>query len=167
MMASMEREEWPTTVAGIDWRAIRKGDTIPHDQIIEAFGILFPDKPSDTEVSYKILDVRDWVVARRAEEGAPLVFRQTLGDLKALTDEQAVSYLNGQALAGLRKHKRHTNQMFTAIDVDNLSSHQKQTLETNQARHALIASAVDGARRQAVKLLQAGAKLPKLMPPEA
>jgi hypothetical protein len=167
MMGAMERVEHPTTVAGIDWRAIRKGDTIEHGQVIEAFEILFPNRPADTEASFKILQVRDWLAARREEEGRPLVFKQTQGGLTALTDEQAVSYLNGQATSGLRKHRNNTRRMFTAIDVDKLSSHQRQTLETNQARHALIASAVDGARRQTVSLLRAGAKLPRLMPPDA
>ena len=165
-MGAMERDEWPTTVAGIDWRAIRKGDIIPFSQLMEAFEILFPDK-EDTPIQFKLLQVKEWLSARRQDEGTPIVFKQTNADLVALTDEQAVGYLNGQATAGLRKHKTNMNRMFTAIDVDNLSSHQKATLETNQARHALIASAIDGARRQTVKILRLGAKLPRLMPPDA
>ena len=165
-MGAMERDEWPTTVAGIDWRAIRKGDIIPFSQLMEAFEILFPDK-EDTPIQFKLLQVKEWLSARRQDEGTPIVFKQTNADLVALTDEQAVGYLNGQATAGLRKHKTNMNRMFTAIDVDNLSSHQKATLETNQARHALIASAIDGARRQTVKLLRLGAKLPRLLPPDA
>ena len=165
-MGVMERDEWPTKVAGIDWRAIRKGDVIPFAQLLEAHEILFPEK-EDREIQYKLLDVKEWLAARRKEEGAPIVFKQTKADLVALTDEQAVGYLNGQATAGLRKHKTNMNRMFTAIDVDNLSSYQKATLETNQARHALIASAIDGARRQTVKILRLGAKLPRLMPPDA
>jgi len=166
-MSALERDEWPTTIAGIDWRNIRKGDAIPHEQVIEAFGILFPGKAADTDPSFKTLALRDWLTARREEDGAPLVLKQSHGGLVALTDEQAVGYLNGQATSGLRKHRNNTRRMFTVIDVDNLSSHQRQTLETNQARHALIASAVDGARRQTVSLLRTGAKLPRLMPPDA
>jgi hypothetical protein len=165
MMGAMERDEWPTTVAGIDWRAIKKGDVIPFAQLIEAYEILFSEK-EDTETQFKLLKVKEWLSARRQEEGTPIVFKQTKADLVALTDEQAVGYLNGQATAGLRKHKTNTRRMFTAIDVENLSSHQKASLETNQARHALIASAVDGARRQTVSLLRVGAKLPRLKPPE-
>lgn len=165
-MGAMERDEWPTTVAGIDWPAIKKGDIIPFAQLIEAFEILFPEK-EDTPTQFKLLQVKEWLSARLQDEGTPIVFKQTNADLVALTDEQAVGYLNGQATAGLRKHKANTRRMFTAIDLDNLSSHQRQTLETNQARHALIASAIDGARRQTVSLLRAGAKLPRLMPPDA
>ncbi len=165
-MSAMERIEHPTTVAGINWREISKGQTIAREALLEAFCILFPNRPPETEDSFKVLAVRDWLTARREEEGAPLVFRQTLGGLTALTDEQAVGYLNGQATSGLRKHLRNTRRMFSSVNVDNLSAHQRATLETNQARHALIASAVDGARRQTVKLLKNGFKLPRLTPPD-
>lgn len=166
-MNAIERTEYPTSVAGINWREIRKGDAIEHGQLIEAFAILFPNRPAETDPSFKVLEVRDWLAARRDEDGRPVVFKQVHGGLVALTDEQAVGYLNGQATSGLRKHRSNTRRMFTAIELDNLSTRQRHALETNQARHALISSAVDGARRQTVSLLRSGAKLPMLTPPDA
>jgi hypothetical protein len=166
-MSLPERVEHPTTVAGIDWRQLQKGDYIEHEQILEAFDILFPNRAGIQEASFKVLGVRDWLTARRQEEGIPLVFKQTRGGLAVLTDADAVGYLNGQATAGLRKHRNNTRRMFVAIDMENLTAHQRQTLETNQARHALISSAVEGARRQTVSLLRAGARLPQLTPPDA
>jgi hypothetical protein len=56
--------------------------------------------------------------------------------------------------------------MFTQIDTDNLAQHDRDQLQVNQSRHALIASAADGARKQAVKILKQGGQLPTLMPPD-
>jgi hypothetical protein len=56
--------------------------------------------------------------------------------------------------------------MFTQIDTENLAQHDRDQLQVNQSRHALIASAADGARRQAVKILKQGGQLPTLMPPD-
>ena len=55
--------------------------------------------------------------------------------------------------------------MFTHIDTDNLTQHQKDQLSVNQARHAMIASAADGARRQAIQIQRKGGELPRIIPP--
>ena len=165
MEPTKEEIEYPVTVAGISWQDIQKGDVIPAAKLREAFEILYPNRviPEDAFIS---LQVKEWLEKARNSIGQPLVFKQQNGDLVVLTDEQAVGYLNSQALAGLRKHRGHTRRMFTHVDADQLSQHGAAQLEVNQARHALIASAADGARRQAVKLLKSGAKLPRLTPPD-
>ena len=95
-----------------------------------------------------------------------MVLRESKGTLIVLTDEQAVGYLESQANQGLRKHRNNTRRMFTAIDQNNLSQHQRDQLNANQAKHALISSSAEGARKQAMSLIKQGAKLPKLRPPD-
>lgn len=161
-----EAKEFPLKVAGIDWQRLNKGDRISAALIEEAYLILFPNR-SETELSFRQLAVKEWLEKARESIGMPLVFRQQNGDLLVLTDEQAVGYLNSQATAGMRKHRNNTRRMFTHIDTEQLGQHSNDQLERNQARHALIAAAAEGARKQSVNLLKVGAKLPKLMPPDA
>ena len=166
MATKKQPQDFPAEVAGIDWRELQKGDVIPAHKIAEAHDILFPNRKTENE-SFRALAVKGWLEQARASIGSLLVFKQENDDLAVLTDEQAIGYLNSQATAGLRKHKSNTRKMFTAIDVDNLQQSQKDELATNQARHALVLSAAEGARRQAVKLLRGGAKLPAILPPDA
>jgi hypothetical protein len=165
MLPTKAPKEYPVSVAGVDWQSLKKGDVIPEAKIDEMWDILFGGTRKK-DPNFVSLAVKEWLEGARTSIGAPLVFRQDKADLVALTDEQAVSYLNGQAMAGLRKHRNNTRRMFTHITVDQLSEHGASELERNQARHALIAAAADGARRQAVSLLRSGARMPKLMPPE-
>jgi len=158
-------DELPLEVAGIAWRDLQKGDVIPAARIDEAHDLLFPNRSTENE-SFRSLAVKEWLEKARNSIGKPLVFKQVQADLVVLTDEQAIGYLNGQATAGLRKHRTNTRKLFTTIDVDNLKQAQKDELATHQARHALIASAADGARRQSVRLLRNGAKLPQILPPD-
>ena len=102
------------------------------------------------------LQVKDWLETVRLAIGKPLVIRQERSDLRVLTDEEAVKYLNGQAFNGLNKHKRNTRRMFTHINTDNLSQHQRDQLSVNQSRHAMIASAADGARRESLEIQRKG-----------
>lgn len=165
MASRKQAEDLPLEVAGIAWQQLEKGETISYAKINEMFGILFPNRKTDEE-SFRTLAVKEWLEKARNSIASPLVFKQEQNDLVVLTDEQAIGYLNGQATAGLRKHRANTRKMFTAIDMDNLKQAQRDELAVNQARHALIASAADGARKQAVQLLKSGAKLPQILPPD-
>lgn len=158
--------EPPIRISGIDWRELKKGDTIPVAQVMEAFEFLFPGRPADTEESFKSLAVRDWITSHRDEIGSPLVIRQNKGDLTALKDEEAVAYLNGQASAGLRKHRNQTRRMFTAIDPEALSDRDRRSLETNQSRHGMIAAAVNQTKLKVNRMLKRGDQLPQLLPPD-
>lgn len=165
-------EELPAIVAGVDWRNLQKGQIIPEHKIAEMFHVLFSkdsvlSAADQQHKDFHSVRVKDWLEKARDAIGEPIVFKQHRGDLLALTDVQAVDYLNKQAYQGLRKHRRSTRRMFTQIDTDNLAQHDRDQLQVNQSRHALIASAADGARRQAVKILKQGGQLPTLMPPDA
>lgn len=165
MTKPQDPKDLPLQVAGIAWRQLQKGDVIPAEKVDEMWMVLYGSTRKRDD-RFVLQAVKEWLESARASIGDQLVFKQEQGNLVVLTDEQAVNYLNGQALAGLRKHRTNTRRMFTCIDEDQLDQHSKDQLAVNQARHALIASAADGARRQAVKLLRTGSKLPKLMPPE-
>jgi hypothetical protein len=161
----------PTTVAGLDWRNLKKGEVIMSHKIIEMFHVLFSKNEVLTahdqyQQNWYSVRVKDWLEKARNAIQKPLVFKQRQGNLVVLTDAQAVGYLNGQAYQGLNKHRKSTRRMFTQIDADNLSQHDRDELQVTQARHAFISSAADGARRQTVKILKQGGKLPILIPPD-
>lgn len=164
-MAKKQQPDYPLEIAGIAWRDLQKGDVIPAAKVDEMWDILYGDSRKKDE-RFVNQAIKEWLETARNSIGEPLIFRQEQSDLVVLTDEEAIGYLNGQATAGLRKHRSNTRKMFTSIDVDNLGQHAKDQLAVNQARHALIASAADGARRQAVQLLKSGAKLPQILPPD-
>lgn len=160
-----EPPELPVRIAGIDWRGIQKGDRIETSEIEEAYRFLYPDR-AEIEASFQLKAVKDWIEKARESIGDPLVLRQEDYGLVALRDSDAIRYLDSQATAGIRKHRRHTRRLFTHVDADSLDQHDLDRLQANQARHALIASAADGARRQSVRLLREGRRLPTLLPPE-
>jgi hypothetical protein len=167
----MNPDDLPTTVAGIDWRTLKKGETIPAYKVVEMFHVLFSKSDvltahDQSQQNWHSVRVKDWLERARNAIQAPVVFKQHQGSLVALTDAQAIGYLNGQAYQGLNKHRRSTRRMFTQIDADNLSQHDRDQLQVNQSRHALISSAADGARKQVVKILKQGGQLPTLMPPD-
>lgn len=167
---SNDPDSLPTCIAGVDWRALQKGQTIESRKIVEMFHVLFNkddvlEHTSDVASNFQHLQVKGWLETVRLSIGKPLVFQQKRNDLRVLTDEEAVKYLNGQAYQGLNKHKRNTRRMFTHINTDNLSQHQRDQLSVNQSRHAMIASAADGARREALEIQRKGGQFPKLMPP--
>ena len=161
----------PTTVAGIDWRNFKKGESISAHKVVEMFHVLFNNNEvltaqEQSQQNWHSVRVKDWLERARQAIQAPVVFKQQQGSLMALTDAQAIGYLNGQAYQGLNKHRRSTRMMFTQIDADNLNQYDRDQLHVNQSRHALISSAADGARKQAVKILKQGGQLPTLMPPD-
>ena len=161
----------PTTVAGIDWRNFKKGESISAHKVVEMFHVLFNNNEvftaqEQSQQNWHSVRVKDWLERARQAIHAPVVFKQQQGSLMALTDAQAIGYLNGQAYQGLNKHRRSTRRMFTQIDADNLNQYDRDQLHVNQSRHALISSAADGARKQAVKILKQGGQLPTLMPPD-
>ena len=163
--------DYPISIAGVAWRDLQKGETIPSNKVEEMFDILFNkvdvmSPESDQAINFKLVRVKEWLQEARALLNKPIVIRQVKGNLYVLTDDEAVDYLNKRAFAGLNQHRTNTKRMFTRINTDKLSGYQKTQLETNQARHAFISSASDGARKQSLKLLKDGGKLPRINPPD-
>lgn len=164
-MPKKQPQDLPLEVAGIDWRGLNKGDTISAEKIEEMWDILYGETRKKDE-RFISTTIKEWLDSALRSIGKEMVLKESNGELVILTDEQAVGYLDGQANQGLRKHKNNTKRMFTAIDQDNLSQHQRDQLNVNQAKHALISSSAEGAKKQALNLIKQGAKLPKLRPPE-
>ena len=165
-MRKKQVNDYPLEVAGIDWRNLRKGDTIPANKIEEMWHVLFAEKRQKKEESFFCLEVKVWLDQALKSIGREMVLKQSHDELVVLTDAEAVGYLEAQAEQGLRKHSNNTRRMFTAIDTSNLGQHQRDQLTSNQTKHALISSAAQGAKKQAVSLLKQGAKLPQLKPPD-
>lgn len=164
-MKRIQPKDLPLEIAGIDWRAIKKGDSITAEKVNEMWDILFGDTRNKDD-QFVFVNVKEWLDSALKSIGKEMVLRESKGVLIVLTDEQAVGYLDNQANQGLRKHKNNTRRMFTAIDQDNLSPSQCDQLSVNQAKHAFISSAAEGAKKQAISLHKQGGKLPKLRPPE-
>jgi len=159
------KKELPLRIAGIAWRELKKGDSIPLSKIDEMWDILYGGTRKKDE-RYVSISIKEWLDKALRSIGKEYVLREQNGELVVLTDEQAVGYLDAQANSGLRKHKNSTRRLFTAIDVDNLTQHQSDQLQGKQAKHALISAAAEGARKQAISLQRRGAKLPALRPPQ-
>tara|TARA_R100000664_G_C2687302_1_gene92834 strand:+ start:144 stop:638 length:495 start_codon:yes stop_codon:yes gene_type:complete len=146
-------------IDGIDWRILKKGDVIPHDHIIDYWNIHYRNKEWDDR--YSMVTVKGNIEKLREGINQPIILKEVKGNLKVLTDNEAVDYSANQANAGIRKHRRHTRRLFTHIDAENLDEAKKRNLETKQIHHAFIAASADGARKQSLQLQRQGESLPK------
>ncbi len=162
----------PLSVCGIAWRDIEKGERISAEKVEEMYFVLTDKKlisssiTQSRDMSFRSLQVKQWIESNRLEINKPVVIRQDKGALVVLTDPQAVDYLNGQAYQGLTKHRRSTRKMFNRIDVDNLGQYDRDQLQVNQGRHSFIAAAIDGAKKQVIRIEKDGGTVPKIKPPD-
>ena len=134
-----------TNLEGIDWRNLQKGDVIPRRAVIEMWEVLFGQK-RERHDNFVYSAVKDWLEAQRRSVNRPIIVTQRNWDMVVLTDEQAVSYLNSQANAGLRKHRKNTRRMHTDVDIENLSQFKRDELLSHQIRHGMIAAAIASVR---------------------
>lgn len=157
--------------AGINIDTLRKGDFYSADQVNHAYQLIevkLDEKMARFERGELKADPLAWacqkviehVIKLREEMGSPVICRCEDGGVRVLTDAEAVTYLNSQANAGLRKHKQKTHQMLTAIDTGGLNEHQRRELETNQRKHAFVLAAHQGARTQSLRMQRKGLQLP-------
>ena len=146
-------------IDGIDWRSLEKGDIINHAHILDYWEIHYKDK--DWDDRYSMVTVKSNIEKLREGINQPIILKEVKGDLKVLTDNEAVDYSAAQANAGIRKHRRHTRRLFTHIETENLDEPKKRNLETKQIHHAFIAASADGARKQSLQLQRQGEGLPK------
>tara|TARA_R100001082_G_C4336580_1_gene148086 strand:+ start:541 stop:1032 length:492 start_codon:yes stop_codon:yes gene_type:complete len=157
--------EAPLQVAGIAWRDIQKGDTIPSHKVEEMYSILFRkddiEPPRTSEDSFATVRVKQWLENARDLINKPLVIKQANGSLVVLTDAEAIDYVGKKADAGLKQQKRYTRRLFKDIDESNLTGYQKDQLHSSQAKQAFIAASIEGARKQALT-----GNMPKLTPPD-
>ena len=162
----------PYSVCGGAWRELQKGERISAEKVEEMYFLLTDKKlitasrDQNRDLSFRSLQVKQWIESNRVEIGKPLVLRQDKGSLVILTDAQAVDYLNGQAYQGLTKHRRNTRKMFNRIDVENLGQYDRDQLSVNQGRHSFIAAAIDGAKKQLLRIQKDGGTIPKIKPPD-
>lgn len=158
-------------LAGIPIESLRKGDYFTPEQVAHAYRKI--DEKLDERIErysrgelrsdpldFAATKVIEFVTRVRDELGKPVVCRSENGGVRVLTDAEAVTYLNSQANAGLRKHKAKTTQMLTAIDASTLSEHQKRELDANQRKHAFILASHQGARTQSLRMQRKGLCLP-------
>jgi hypothetical protein len=161
----------PTQLAGINIETLSKGDHFTAEQAEHAYRIIDPKLDENIERFNRgelFEDPRKFIAMNlvkhiervRLELHDPVVCRTEKGGVHVLTDAEAVDYLNGQANAGLRKHKAKTTQMFSSVDVSALSDHQTRQLEANQRRHAFVLASHQGARREALQMGRRGLSLP-------
>ena len=94
--------------------------------------------------------------------GCPVIAKGCYGGLRILQDNEAVDYLNSQANAGLRKHRKKTGQLFTHVSKNNLNDYEKKKLESLQRIQSFILASHTGARTQALRMKRKGLQLPDM-----
>jgi hypothetical protein len=157
---------------GINVPTMQKGAYYSEQQVLDAYEKLEPKFAEKMQrykkgeirdpTSYAFTNVKTIIERLRNEMGLnPLVMRMHDGGLRVLTDAEAVTYLNNQANAGIKKHKTKTEQLFTHVDAAQLDEKSSKQLEAHQRRHAFIAASAQGARTQALKMQRKGVQLPK------
>lgn len=162
---------------GINITTMNKGDYYTHDQVLDAYHLLDPSLPEKIAAyergergdprSFAPQQVQSRIEKIREElDLEQLVTKCQSGGVRVLTDSEAVPYLSGQANAGLKKHRRKTEQLFSHIDASKLDQKGKNTLESSQRRHAFIAAAAQGARTQALRFQRKGLRLPDFTEPQ-
>ena len=162
---------------GINISTMKKGDYYTHAQVLDAYNLLDPSLPEKIAAyergergdprSYATQEVHKKIDSIREELGLEkLVTKGQSFGIRVLTDSEAVPYLAGQANAGLKKHRRKTEQLFSHVDSTKLDQKGKNTLESAQRRHAFIAAAAQGARTQALRFQRKGLQLPNFTEPQ-
>ena len=142
---------------------MQKGAYYSEQQVLDAYQKLEPRFAEKMQryqrgeirdpTSYAFTNVKTIIERLRVEMGLnPLVMRMHDGGLRVLTDAEAVTYLNNQANAGIKKHKTKTEQLFTHVDAAQLDEKSSKQLEAHQRRHAFIAASAQGARTKSLKL---------------
>ena len=158
---------------GINVTTMKKGDFYTNEQVREAYHILdsnldekvqaFERGERQDPMSFACQQVIQKIEKLRAELNLePLVLRCPNKGIRVLQDNEAITYLNAQANAGLKKHKAKTRMLFTHVNAENLNDHEKQQLETVQRRQAFIAAAARGARTEALNFQRKGLQLPDI-----
>jgi hypothetical protein len=158
--------------AGINLDTLKKGDLYTKDQVEMALRLM--DEKIDENIarfhrgelgadpmSFACQRVIALIDTEMHDRKRPVVCRAKGGGIQVLTDAEAMIYVNAQANAGLRKHEKQTRRMFTAIDPNQLSDHQRRQLESNQSRHAFVMAAHKGARTESLRMQRKGLQLPK------
>jgi len=158
-------------LAGIPINGLRKGDQFTADQVLHTMHKMDP-KLSEKIRRFEngeISDPRPFLAVAlvkkieriRLEMGKPVVCKTIKGGIRVLTDGEADKYLDAQANAGLRKHRARTQMMFTSVDVNQLTEHQKREFEARQKKHSFILAAHQGAKTQSLRMQRKGLKLPQ------
>ena len=162
---------------GINISTMKKGDYYTEAQVLDAFN-LFEPRLSEQIKSYERGERGDprSFAAQKVQEKVEkirtelklenLVTKSQNAGIRVLTDKEAHVYLNAQANAGLKKHRRKTEQLFSHVDATKLDQKDKHSLESSQRRHAFIAAAAQGARTQALRFQRKGLQLPDFTEPQ-
>ena len=162
---------------GINISTMKKGDYYTQAQVVDAFHLLDPSLPEKIVAyergergdprSFAAQQVQERIEKIREElDLEKLVTKAQSSGIRVLTDSEAVPYLNAKANAGLKKHRRNTEQLFSHIDASKLDQKGKHALESSQRRHAFIAAAAQGARTQALHFQRKGLTLPNFSEPQ-
>lgn len=155
---------------------LNKGDTISGDLVWIFYTNRRPDMLQQwidqhgseeaaklTRLPRVLLWARNWIDAeRRMLDLPPLVINTAGGNINVLTDVAASSYLNSQAYQGLSRHRRATDRLINAVDVNALPASARREHENRINVHAFIASASSGAQRQLRAMERAGKPAPAI-----
>ncbi len=169
-MINYNRKQPVVKTLGINLETIAKGKSYNEEDVMHTFRQITPDldqkmeKYERGEISdpykYALASVKDYLEKETEKRGKPVIVKGCYGGLRILNDNEAVDYLNSQANAGLRKHKRKTGQLYTHVAKDNLNEHEQRKLESFQKVQSFILASHTGARTQALRMKRKGLSLP-------
>ena len=159
---------------GINLDTLKKGKSYSEEDVLHTFRQITPDLDQKLErydrgeisdpYKYAVAAVKNHIEIETEKMGCPVVAKGCYGGLRILQDNEAVDYLNSQANAGLRKHRRKTGQLFTHVSKKNLNDYEKKKLESLQRIQSFILASHTGARTQALRMKRKGLQLPDMKP---
>ena len=80
-------DDLPYSVCGVAWRELQKGERISAEKVEEMYFLLTDKKlitasrDQNRDLSFRSLQVKQWIESNRVEIGKPLVLRQDKGSL--------------------------------------------------------------------------------------
>ena len=156
---------------GINLDTLKKGKTYNEQDVLLTFRHITPDldeklakfergETTTDPYKYAVAAVKQYIEIESEKMGNPVIAKGCYSGLRILQDNEAVDYLNSQANAGLRKHRRKTGQLYTHVAKDNLNEHEQRKLESFQKVQSFILASHTGARTQALRMKRKGLSLP-------
>jgi hypothetical protein len=151
-MPLIEPTRWPR-----DMEAIRKGDAIPRLELEAFFG--FPYEHRGYQLRLNAL--REWCENRLSRLGRPMVVACIKGELRFLTDVEAVAYTRDESARAWRRATRNQRRR-QEIDATVLDGRTRHALDRDVMVHgAMLAGALAG-RREALEAAAHPRALPGL-----
>ena len=144
----------------IDVEMVYKGFTLTRGEVLRELEVVSPEHLSEADIQFIALKFAKGLEDRLFKAGRKWTVQARDGEVRVLTDSEALSYRRRQNLAGLRKIKRSMHG-YSGIDTQHLSEQERSILERESTRASMQVSALRRIRPHASDI----AKSQKSEPP--